>query len=175
MKGIIIFLMLIVNAITISGPVIIQQAVDNYIKPGDFQGLMYIMSLYFVCIVIGFFANYKELVILETAGQSIVSEIKKYVFKHLLTLNMSFFDKNTTGTLVSRVENDSNAMLVLFTTILTKFIGSTIMLIGMLCIMFFKYNSKLALILLAFVPVMLISAAVFLRPGQRRKSFCWIG
>jgi ATP-binding cassette subfamily B multidrug efflux pump len=156
-----IVLMLIANIIKIIGPVIIQQGIDNYIKPGNFIGLLTLMSVYLVFLVIGFFVNYKELVILETVGQSIIAEIKKFAFKHVLTLNMSFFDKNTTGTLVSRVENDSNAMLVLFTTILTQFLGSIIMLIGMLVIMFVMYSSQLALILLGFVPFMLIGAFLF--------------
>lgn len=156
-----IFLMLVAIAIKISGPVIIQKAIDDYIKPGDFQGLLLIMSIYLVFLVIGFFANYKELVILETVGQSIIAEIKKFAFKHILTLNMSFFDKNTTGNLVSRVENDSNAMLVLFTTVLTQFFGSMVMLVGMLIIMFVMYSSQLALILLGFVPFMLFGAYIF--------------
>lgn len=156
-----IFLMLVANIIKIIGPVIIQQGIDNYIKPGDFNGLLVLMSVYFVFLIIGFFVNYKELVILETVGQSIIAEIKKFAFKHVLSLNMSFFDKNTTGNLVSRVENDSNAMLVLFTTILTQFLGSIIMLIGMLIIMFVKYSSQLALIMLSFVPFMIFGAYLF--------------
>lgn len=156
-----IFLMLIANVIKIIGPVIIQEGIDNYIKPGNFQGLLILMSVYFVFLIIGFFVNYKELVILETVGQSIIADIKKFAFKHVLSLNMSFFDKNTTGNLVSRVENDSNAMLVLFTTILTQFLGSIIMLVGMLIIMFVKYSSQLALILLSFVPFMLFGSYIF--------------
>lgn len=156
-----IALMLIANIIKIIGPVIIQIGIDDFIKLNNFSGLLLLMSIYLVFLIVGFFANYKELVILETVGQSIIAEIKKFTFKHILSLNMSFFDKNTTGTLVSRVENDSNAMLVLFTTILTQFLGSIIMLIGMLVIMFVMYSSQLALILLAFVPFMLLGAYLF--------------
>ncbi len=156
-----ILLMLIVNIINIVGPIIIQVAVDDYIKTDDFKGLLAIMSVYLISLIIGFICNYSELVILETTGQSIIAEIKKFAFKHILSLNMSFFDKNTTGTLVSRVENDSNAMLVLFTTVITQLIGNSIMLIGIMSVMYFKYSSKLALILASFIPLMLIGAVLF--------------
>ncbi|MBC7476252.1 MAG: ABC transporter ATP-binding protein [Candidatus Sericytochromatia bacterium] len=156
-----LFLLLIASLIKILGPVIIQQAVDGPIKNKDIPSLVLLLGGYIVILLIGYFANYQEIVRLETVGQSIVAEIKKSVFKHLLTLNMSYFDKTTTGNLVSRVENDSNAMLVLFTTIITNFIGSVTLLIGMLCVMFFKYSSVLAFSLLAFIPFMLGSAILF--------------
>lgn len=156
-----LFLLLMATAIKIIGPVIIQQAVDGPIKNKDIPKLLILLGGYITILLIGYWANYQEIVRLETVGQTIVANIKKQAFKHLLTLNMGYFDKSTTGNLVSRVENDSNAMLVLFTSIITNFVGSLILLIGMLCIMFIKYSSVLAFSLLAFVPFMLFGAYIF--------------
>ncbi len=156
-----LFLLLVTTVIKISGPIIIQIAVDDYIIPKNLQGLITILGGYILVLALGYFANYIEIVKLETVGQVIVAEIKNAAFKHILTLNMSYFDKSTTGKLVSRIENDSNAMKVLFTSVITNVIGSIILLLGMLAVMAFKYNSTLALSLLITVPVMLIGGYAF--------------
>lgn len=156
-----LFLLLVSTGIQIIGPVIIQRAIDNFIIPKDFHGLLFILIGYIFLLAIGFIANYYQIVSLETVGQIIVAKIKNSAFQHILTLNMSYFDKSTTGKLVSRIENDSNAMKVLFTSVITNVIGSILMLLGMLAIMAFYYNSKLALSLLIIIPVMIGGGFIF--------------
>lgn len=156
-----LLLLLLSSAIQVSGSVIIQQSIDNYISKGNFQGLLLFLGSYIALLGIGLIANYVEIIKLETVGQVIVAEIKKSAFKHIITLNMSYFDKSTTGKLVSRIENDSNSMLVLFTSVITNVLGSLLLLMGNLAIMSFLYNSKMALVLLLFLPFMLVGGYIF--------------
>jgi ABC-type multidrug transport system fused ATPase/permease subunit len=154
-------LLLLTTFIKIIGPVILQKAVDDYIVPNNFNGLVILLGGYILLLAFGFFANYVEIVKLETVGQFIIANIKNAAFKHIISLNMSYFDKSTTGKLVSRVENDSNAMKILFTSVLTNVLGSIILLIGMLAVMAFGYNSKLALSIFFILPLMLVGALIF--------------
>jgi ATP-binding cassette subfamily B multidrug efflux pump len=154
-------LLLVTTFIKIIGPVIIQKAVDNYIVPGNFRGLVVLLCSYILVLAFGFFANYIEIVKLETVGQFIIANIKNAAFKHIISLNLSYFDRSTTGKLVSRVENDSNAMKILFTSVLTNVLGSIILLVGMIAVMAFFYSSKLALSILFILPFMAIGAYFF--------------
>lgn len=154
-------LLLISSGIKISSVIIIQKAVDDYIIPKDFYGLSLLLGGYIFLMIIGFISNYFEIIKLETVGQHIVADIKKSAFKHLINLNMSYFDRSTTGRLVSRIENDSNAMLILFTSVITNVLGSILILFGNLAIMAFKYNSQMALLLLIFIPIMLVGGVIF--------------
>ncbi|MFN8671405.1 MAG: ABC transporter ATP-binding protein [Candidatus Sericytochromatia bacterium] len=156
-----LFLLVLNTAIKVSGPVIIQKSVDDYIVPKDFYSLALILSFYVVILILGFVSNYFEIMKLETLGQTIVAQIKKDAFKHLLTLDMNYFDNSNTGKIVSRIENDTNEMTVLFTSFITTVLGSILLLVSMLGVIYFKYNSLVAFTLMMFIPTILITSFIF--------------
>jgi len=156
-----LLLLLFVSILNIINPIIIQKAIDNYIIPKNFNGLALILSLLVVSMVVEFIASYIQVVKLEITGQKIVANIKEQAFAHLINLSMNYFDKNKTGKIVSRVENDSNAMIFLFTSVITEFIGNAFLFIGIFYVMAVNYNSKLALYVFIMFPFMLISAVFF--------------
>lgn len=156
-----LFLLLINNAIKVSGPVIIQKATDDYIIPKNFNGLSYLLGFYIIILLLGFYTNFIQIIQLETIGQSIVAKIKKDAFSHLLTLDMAYFDKSATGRIVSRIENDTNEMTVIFTSFITTVLGSILLLVSMLGVIAFKYNSLIALTLFIFIPIIIVSSLIF--------------
>lgn len=156
-----LLLLLINNVIKVSGPVIIQKATDDYIVPKNFTGLAYLLGGYIIILLFGFYTNFIQIMQLESLGQSIVAKIKKDAFSHLLTLDMSYFDKSATGRIVSRIENDTNEMTVIFTSFITTVLGSILLLISMLGVIAFKYNSLIALTLFIFIPIIIISSLIF--------------
>lgn len=156
-----LFLLLLNNAIKVSGPIIIQKATDDYIIPKNFNGLSYLLGFYIVILLLGFYTNFIQIIQLETIGQSIVAKIKKDAFSHLLTLDMSYFDKSATGRIVSRIENDTNEMTVIFTSFITTVLGSILLLVSMLGVIAFKYNSLIALTLFIFIPIIIVSSLIF--------------
>lgn len=145
------------------GPILLQQAIDHYILPGDFSGLVLLMGGYILLLAAGFWANYWELIQLETVGQRMIADIKNRAFRHLLNLDLPFFDQSTTGKLVSRIENDANAMKVLFTSVMTHLISNGLLMIGMFSIMAWQYDLRLAAWIVGLCPLMLIAALFFNR------------
>jgi len=156
-----ILLLLFVSILEIINPIIIQKAIDNYIIPKKFTGLALILSLLVFSMIFEFIANYIQVVKLEITGQKIVAGIKEQAFSHVLNLDMSYFDKTKTGKIISRIENDANAMIFLFTSVITDFIGNAFLFIGIFCIMAINYNSKLALYVFIMFPIMIISTMFF--------------
>ncbi|MEK7433052.1 MAG: ABC transporter ATP-binding protein [Cyanobacteriota bacterium] len=156
-----LFLLFFNTAVKVAGPIIIQKTVDDFIIPKNFNGLVVLLTIYFVILIVGFFTNYIEIMKLENLGQTIVAKIKTDAFAHLLKLDMVYFDKSTTGKSVSRIENDTNEMVVLFTSSITTVLSSILILISVLGVIFFKYNSLIALTLMMFIPLMLISSFFF--------------
>ncbi len=143
------------------GPVILQQAVDNYIVPGHFEGLLLLLGAYVSLLIAGFVANYVEMIQLEIVGQRVVSDLKKRSFSHLIQLNLPYFDQNSTGKLVSRIENDANAMKVLMSTVITNLLGNLVVVVGMFAIMAWQYDLTLALYVVGLCPVVLGAAIGF--------------
>lgn len=154
-----LFLLIIRSFITIINPIIVQKAVDNYIVPKNFNGLALILCLYISILIVGLILQYTEIVKLETTGQTIIANIKNALFKHILFLDMKFFDKSETGKLVSRIENDTNAMKSLFTYVITHGLGNLILLAGVMVVML-TYNLKLSLILFSLLPLIIILGVI---------------
>lgn len=158
-----LMLLLFESGARMLGPILLQQAVDNYILPGNFSGLVLLMGGYMLLLAAGFWANYWELIQLETIGQRMIADIKNRAFSHLLSLDLPFFDQSTTGKLVSRIENDANAMKVLFTSVITHLISNALLMVGMFTIMAWQYDLRLAAWIVGLCPVMLIAAVLFNR------------
>lgn len=156
-----IFLMLLSIVIKTLGPVFIQKAIDEYIKINDFSGLVKLFSVYIFILVLGYIVNYWEIVFLETTGQKIIAEIKKTSFEKLMLMNQSFFDKSATGKILSRIENDTDSMKIIFTSVITNFIGSILLFFSMIFVMAFFYSSKIAFSILTLIPFIIIAAYFF--------------
>lgn len=145
------------------GPVILQQAVDRYIVPGNFGGLARLLGAYAVLVVLGFVANYFEIIRLEQVGQRLIADLKQRAFAHLLKLELRYFDQQSTGKLVSRIENDANALKVLFSTVITNILGNFVVVLGMFGIMAWQYDLRLAVYIVGLCPLILIAALLFNR------------
>ena len=156
-----LLLLLFSSGAKMLGPVILQQAVDKYIVPGNFQGLLALIGAYVVLVVLGFVANYFEIIQLEIVGQRLIANLKQRAFSHLLDLDLDYFDQQSTGKLVSRIENDANAMKVLFSTIITNILGNFIVVLGMFMIMAWQYDLRLAVYVVGLCPVILGAALLF--------------
>lgn len=154
-------LLLFTSLTRMLGPFILQQAVDGYILPGNFTGLVWLVVSYIVLALLGFAANYVEILQLEKTGQRIIADLKKRAFSHLLSLDLSWFDRSSTGKLVSRIENDANEMKVLFSTVFTHIFGNLLMVLGMFGVMAWQYDLRLAVYVVGLCPIILIAALTF--------------
>lgn len=145
------------------GPVILQQAVDRFIIPGNFKGLASLLGAYAFLVLLGFAANYIEIIQLEKVGQRLIADLKQRAFTHLLKLELRYFDQQSTGKLVSRIENDANALKVLFSTVITNILGNFIVVLGMFTIMAWQYDLRLAVYIVGLCPLILVAALLFNR------------
>jgi ATP-binding cassette, subfamily B, multidrug efflux pump len=156
-------LLLYASVAKMLGPVILQQAIDRYILPGDFQGLSLLLGFYVILVMTGFTAHYWQLIQLESAGLQIIAALKGKAFEHLVHLDLPFFDQHTTGKLVSRIENDANAMKVLFSSVMSNVVSNLIMMVGMFGIMAWQYDLRLAAYVVGICPVILMAGIFFQR------------
>ncbi|HEY9840231.1 MAG TPA: ABC transporter ATP-binding protein, partial [Candidatus Obscuribacterales bacterium] len=154
-------LLLLTSGAKMMGPIILQQAIDRFILPGDFRGLLGLVVGYMLLVAIGFATNYWEIILLESAGQRIIADLKKRAFSHLLGLDLAYFDQHSSGKLVSRIENDANAMKMLFSTVITHILGNFLMVLGMFAIMAWKYDLRLAAYVVGLCPLILVAAVIF--------------
>lgn len=112
-----------------------------------------------ICITV-FGLGYLWIYLLQTAGQKIVFNIRKDLFKHVEGLSLSFFDKNPVGRLVTRVTNDVEALNEMYTGVLVYIFKDIFIIIGILIAML-TLNVKLALVIVSSVPFVVAGALIF--------------
>lgn len=155
-----VLLLLIVTALQLSGPVLMQIAIDKYIAVGDDEGLMRLALLYFGVLVSAFVIGYIQFFTMQVIGQSVMYDIRMQVFKHLQRLHLQFFDRNPVGRLVTRVTNDVNVLNELFSSGVVAALGDILTLVGIVIAMLY-YNWQLALITFAVLPLLVAATLIF--------------
>ena len=95
-----------------------------------------------------------------------LADVRKAVFRNLISLPMTFFAENSSGELNSRMASDITQIQDAFTTTLSEIIRQVLIIIGSIVVLF-ALSPKLTFTLLGVVPVMAVAAVVF---GRRIRT-----
>ena len=153
---------LIYSASYSAGPRLIGLAIDQFIGEGDLPGLTVIAAIFVANGLLSWATSYLQSLILASVGQGVLHRLRTAMFDHLQTLSLSFFDRNETGRLMSRVQNDVMAIQELMTN---GFFGvlQDVMSLVIVVYILFSMNLKLALVTMTVVPVLIGIMAVWQR------------
>lgn len=168
-KMLIVCFLLLTGAILLSlyWPILLKQALDVDIKNGDFRALIVTVLIIGFIQGVTILLQYFQRIKLEIVGQNIMIDLKRKLFRHILSLDVSFFDKNPVGRLMARVESDTEALRLLFTNTVVLVVGDIILMIGIFGIMYY-YSWRLASILLGIMPILVILTIIFERKTSPR-------
>lgn len=95
-----------------------------------------------------------------------LADVRKAVFRNLISLPMTFFAENSSGELNSRMASDITQIQDAFTTTLSEIIRQVLIIIGSIVVLF-ALSPKLTFTLLGVVPVMAVAAVIF---GRRIRT-----
>lgn len=159
--------MLIVAGIALLPPLVTKRIVDVAIVGGDLALLgrlaAALAGLYIASTIADFAANAVFLV----TGQSILSEIRRTVFRRVLSLPIEFLEQRQTGYLTARL-GEISSVGMLFSPNTFKILVSVVGFVGALAIML-AMNARLTVMLLALLPLY-YAAVRFLSGGYRSSS-----
>jgi len=141
-------------------PVSIQIGIDDYISTKDIGGLGQMALIYAGILLAAFVLQYVQMLITMTVGQKVQYDIRMQVFSHLQKLDISFFDKNPVGRLVTRVTNDVNVLDEMFSSGLVAVFGDLITLVGIVIALLY-YNWQLALLTFLVLPLIVLATVIF--------------
>ncbi|CAK2741704.1 ATP-binding lipopolysaccharide transport protein [Vibrio crassostreae] len=121
-----------------------------------------IFAMMFVRGVSGFVSTY----CLSWVSGNVVMEIRRKIFSHFMHMPVSFFDKEQTGALLSRITYDSEQVSAATSKALVSIVREGASIIGLLTLMF--WNSwQLSLVLFAVAP--LVAWAISIVSKRFRK------
>ncbi len=141
-------------------PALIQRMVDVDINNNDWAGLnrstLWLLGLLLVHTLVSYLQTYYG----GWLGQYIVRDIRTDLFRHLLSLKLSFFDRTPIGVLVTRNISDVETLADVFSEGLAAMVGDLLQIVFLMIFMFWT-NWQLALISLSVIPPLLFSTYVF--------------
>jgi len=149
-----VFLLVIVyTVLDLIGPYLMGVAIDQFIYLGDLEGLARIaLWMFFAYISTAIFQAVGGR-IMARVSQEILEQMRNDLFSHLQSLSLSFFDKHSSGDLMSRLTNDIDAINQAVSQNITALFSSVLTLIGILIAMFLL-NPWLALVSVLVVPLL---------------------
>lgn len=109
--------------------------------------------------------RYQEISFLNRTGQAAITDFRAKLFAHLQRLDLAYFDRVPTGSLVTRVTSDVENLNEMFTSGLVVLGFDLIKIVALLGILF-AIHWKLALVVFAMMP-MLIGVSMVFRGGAR--------
>ncbi|RFZ95722.1 peptidase domain-containing ABC transporter [Mucilaginibacter conchicola] len=135
----------------LASSIFLQKIVDNVI-PGENRNLLNLMGMIMVCVLfLQVIINHSKTLLTIKTGQQIDARLILGYYKHLLRLPQTFFDTMRVGEIISRI-NDAVKIRLFINEVLIGFSVNFFILIFSFVLMF-SYYWKLALIMLAIIPL----------------------
>lgn len=165
------------SALQIAGPLLTKTAVDRYLVPNrdtapqpwedyfsddPMRGLAQLSLVYLGIIVIGLVLQFVQYYLMQRTGQKGMFELRRDLMRHLQRLDISHYDRNPVGRLVTRMTTDVGTLNDLFTSGIVTIIAD-ILLLSFVLIAMFQLSPSLTLMLLLAAPFVILATILFRR------------
>src|SRR5437764_12216710 len=116
--GISLLFLIVQSALQVLGPLLTKIAVDRYIQASPVRTVTFLdpllpadawtglqrLGLLYLCVLAGsFISEFAQTYLMQYTGQLAMFDLRKQLMEHLQRLDLSFYDRNPVGGLVTRV------------------------------------------------------------------------
>ena len=156
------FSAIIISIFSILNQYFLKIAVDEYITPKDYNGLLYLIVI--MILILCFQVTFQFLFIYFTnlLGQKVVYDLRTKLFKTIIQFKMSYYDKSSVGRLVTRTVSDMETIASIFSQGLFMIFADIILMFSVLVVMFLL-SIELSLIIFVILPFVAIATRLFQR------------
>ena len=136
------------------------------IETTQFTSILAIGLFFIVAMFASIILMYISGMMVQKVGQRVIYDIRRDIFNHIEELAIGQLNTIPVGKLVTRITNDTGTLMDFFTNILVNMLKNIITLVAIAIISFFV-NWQLALILIAFLPIIL-AITIFFRSKSKK-------
>jgi ABC-type multidrug transport system fused ATPase/permease subunit len=165
-ETIIFIFMILISISSLAFPLIMKIVIDDVFPNKDFDLLIKMIFILFSINIFGIFISFWSDYLYNWVSNHVMLDMRKNLFLHLVHLPMSFFDKNKTGDIVHRINNEVNVIQSVVTASALRFIHSSLSVIG-LTVALCWLNWRLFLFSIVVIPFMFLNVKFF-HPKIRR-------
>lgn len=153
--------MAVVSGINAYLPIIVQRYIDQYLVNDVFEvGILVRVLLFYAGLTIAKLAlTYIKDYLFKNASEQTVANLRRSIYEHVIHLEMRYFDQTPNGSIVSRVTNDTETIKEFWNVFMQ--VANGLFNAISIAIAMFTLDVKLALIFMAFLPVVLILMYIY--------------
>jgi ATP-binding cassette subfamily B protein len=162
-------LILIRSAAYLSIPYLIGLGIDRGIRPGNSGNLSALTEVVVALVgvlVVNAAANFAFMRLSGRIGQDALLDLRKMLFAHVQELSLSFYERYTSGRIISRLTSDIEALNELLATGLTSAITSLLSVVAITVILL-HLDARLGAVTLIAMPLVLGLTAWFRHNSAR--------
>lgn len=170
-----IFLSMLTTAMALVPPYVTKTLVDSVIPNKDYHGLLMLVGALLGVYVIQNISGALRLFYMRIAGDRFLTDLRNDIYRKAQYLPVGFYDKTSTGSIFSRIANDTQTINNFTLRMSQDAIVQFFTMIGIMLIMFIM-NWKLTLLSLIPVPAVALGARVFakkIKPVYQRTWLKW--
>ena len=144
---------LLAAAVRQSAPYLSKIAIDDYVVPGDRDGLADVALLLMGLLLAQFLLGYAQSWITQMIGQWAMRDVRDQLFAHLQRLSIGFFDRTPIGRLMVRNTNDVDALNDFFTESVVAMVSDLFTIVAILGFVF-SLDVELGLVICLALPIL---------------------
>lgn len=151
-----IFFVILLAVVNATMPRVIQVFIDDYLTKGTASQSVALKfgAIYMGLTLVKMVFTFLELYIFNMASEKTVLNIRNQLFEKVHSLGMRFFDNTSTGWIITRVTNDTEALKDFWNVLLN--IMQSILSISTTFLAMLLLDWKISMWVLAFVPLLLV-------------------
>ncbi len=151
--ALVLILMLISSFSMVAGNYFLKPLINDYILPGDFDGLAGFLGILAGIYLAGIAASYAQSRLMVQIAQTTTNRLRRELFVKMQTLPLKFFDSRTHGDLMSRYTNDLDNVQTALEQSLVQLMSSALTFVGAV-VMMLVLSPLLAVVTFAVLVVM---------------------
>ena len=165
------------TALTLAPPMLTRNLIDDVINPVIYEGLAHAEAYRMGWIILGLLIGiyllrevflWLRLRCLTIVGEKVARDLRRNLYDHIHNLSIGFFSRNQTGSIISRVNSDTDRIWDFIAFGVAELLLSALMLVGLSVVLLFL-DWKLALVLI--LPVPLIFAFIYYMGRKLHRIF----
>ena len=154
------FAAVLISFFSIFNQYLLKIAVDDFITPKDYEGLVTIISIMLGILLFQVTFQFLFVFFTNLLGQKVVFDIRTKLFSKIISFKMSYYNKSSVGRLVTRTVNDMETIASIFSQGLFMIVADLILMFSVLSVMLIL-SLKLSLIIFLILPFILVATRLF--------------
>ena len=143
-------------------PILINYALDNFVLIPNLELLFQITILMIIVLALESIVQFYYIYYAACIGQYVIQDLRGKIYKHIVSLKLSFFDKTPIGTVVTRTISDIETIAAIFSDGLLIIVAEILKIVAILIVMIYT-DFKLTIVSLSSIPILLIATSWFKR------------